>query len=111
MLAAILVVGGLGGAAFHPPAAALAHRLGGERPGFAMSVYITGGTLGFSLGPLMFAPFASASASSGRRCSRFPGWSSSRSSSPRAEVRVRRRMTGRGFGRCVPTPGRSALLY
>jgi MFS transporter, FSR family, fosmidomycin resistance protein len=58
MLAAILVVGGLGAAAFHPPAAALAHRLGGERPGLAMSVYITGGTLGFSLGPLMFAPFA-----------------------------------------------------
>lgn len=58
MLAAILVVGGLGGAAFHPPAAALAHKLSGNRPGLAMSVYITGGTLGFSLGPLMFAPFA-----------------------------------------------------
>jgi FSR family fosmidomycin resistance protein-like MFS transporter len=58
MLAAILVAGGLGAAAFHPPAAALAHRLGGTRPGLAMSVYITGGTLGFSLGPLMFAPFA-----------------------------------------------------
>jgi len=58
MLALILIAGGLGAAAFHPPAAALAHRLGGDRPGFAMSVYITGGTLGFSLGPLMFAPFA-----------------------------------------------------
>ena len=58
MLAAILVIGGLGGAAFHPPAATLAHRLGGDRPGFAMSVYISGGTLGFALGPLMFAPFA-----------------------------------------------------
>lgn len=58
MLAAILIAGGLGGAAFHPPAAALAHRLGGERRGLAMSVHITGGTLGFSLGPLLFAPFA-----------------------------------------------------
>jgi FSR family fosmidomycin resistance protein-like MFS transporter len=57
-LAAILIVGGLGGAAFHPPAAALAHRLGGKRRGFAMSVYITGGTLGFALGPLFFAPVA-----------------------------------------------------
>jgi FSR family fosmidomycin resistance protein-like MFS transporter len=57
-LAAILIAGGLGAAAFHPPAAALAHRLGGERRGFAMSVYITGGTLGFALGPLCFAPFA-----------------------------------------------------
>src|SRR4029453_9545264 len=58
MLALILIVGGLGAAAFHPPAAALAHRLGGNRQGLAMSVYITGGTLGFSLGPLCFAPFA-----------------------------------------------------
>lgn len=57
-LAAILIAGGLGAAAFHPPGAALAHRLGGERRGLAMSVYITGGTLGFSLGPLVFAPFA-----------------------------------------------------
>ena len=31
---------------------------GWRTPGFAMSVYITGGTLGFSLGPLCFAPFA-----------------------------------------------------
>jgi FSR family fosmidomycin resistance protein-like MFS transporter len=56
MLAAALVAGGLGTAAFHPPAAVAAHRLGGRRPGFAMSVYVTGGTLGFSLGPLFFAP-------------------------------------------------------
>ena len=30
-LALILICGGLGAAAFHPPAAALAHRLGGDR--------------------------------------------------------------------------------
>jgi FSR family fosmidomycin resistance protein-like MFS transporter len=58
MAGVILVAGGLGGAAFHPPAAALAYRLGGERSGLAMSVHITGGSLGFSLGPLLFAPFA-----------------------------------------------------
>jgi FSR family fosmidomycin resistance protein-like MFS transporter len=58
ILAATLILGGLGGAAFHPPAAALAHRLGGNHPGLAMSVHITGGTLGFSLGPLLFAPVA-----------------------------------------------------
>jgi len=58
LLAATLIVGGLGAAAFHPPAAALAHRLGGNRPGLAMSVHITGGSLGFSLGPLVFAPAA-----------------------------------------------------
>src|SRR4051794_27358161 len=58
VLAAILVIGGLGGAAFHPPAAALAHRLGGAHRGLAMSVHITGGMLGFSMGPLIFAPVA-----------------------------------------------------
>jgi FSR family fosmidomycin resistance protein-like MFS transporter len=58
MLGLILMVGGLGSAAFHPVAAAAAHRCGGDRPGLAMSVYISGGTLGFSLGPLIFAPLA-----------------------------------------------------
>lgn len=57
-LGTILVIGGLGAAAFHPPAAALVHRLGQTRRGFAMSFYITGGSLGFALGPLLFAPFA-----------------------------------------------------
>ena len=56
-VAGVLIVGGLGGAAFHPPAAALVHQLGGERKGLAMSTHITGGSLGFALGPLMFAPF------------------------------------------------------
>jgi len=58
LLAAVLIFGGLGAAAFHPPAAALAHRLGGNHRGLAMSVHITGGTLGFSMGPLLFAPAA-----------------------------------------------------
>ncbi len=57
-LAAVLILGGLGAAAFHPPAAALAHRLGGAHPGLAMSVHITGGSLGFAMGPLLFAPAA-----------------------------------------------------
>jgi MFS transporter, FSR family, fosmidomycin resistance protein len=56
-LGAILVIGGLGTAAFHPPAAALAHRLGGRWAGLSMSVYLTGGALGLALGPLLFAPF------------------------------------------------------
>jgi FSR family fosmidomycin resistance protein-like MFS transporter len=57
-LAAVLILGGLGGAAFHPPAAALVHRYGGDRPGTAMSFHITSGTLGQALAPLVFAPFA-----------------------------------------------------
>ena len=56
-LALVLVVGGLGGAAFHPPAAALVHRFAGAQRGLAMSTHITSGTLGQALAPLLFAPF------------------------------------------------------
>ena len=57
VLAAVLIVGGLGGAAFHPPAAALVHRYAGQHRGFAMSFHITSGTLGQAMAPLLFAPF------------------------------------------------------
>lgn len=55
-LAALLLIGGLGGAAFHPPAAALVHAVSGDRKGLAMSTHISGGSLGFSVAPLFFAP-------------------------------------------------------
>jgi FSR family fosmidomycin resistance protein-like MFS transporter len=57
VLAAVLIVGGLGGAAFHPPAAALVHKYSGQHRGFAMSFHITSGTLGQAMAPLLFAPF------------------------------------------------------
>src|SRR5262245_38729219 len=58
MLGAVLIVGGLGGAAFHPPAAAMVHRISDDRrKAFSMAFHITAGSLGFSLGPLVFAPF------------------------------------------------------
>ena len=53
VLVALLMLGGMGVAAFHPEAAVLAGELG-QRRSVAMSIFITGGTLGFSLGP-MFA--------------------------------------------------------
>jgi len=56
-LALVLVLGGLGGAAFHPPAAALVHRLSGSQRGMAMSTHITSGTVGQAMAPLVFAPF------------------------------------------------------
>ena len=56
-LALVLVVGGLGGEAFHPSAAAIVHRLGGRSRGLAMAVHITSGTVGYALGPLLFAPY------------------------------------------------------
>lgn len=57
LLGVVLVVGGLGGAAFHPPAAALVYRLADHRKGLAMSAHVTGGSLGFSAAPVLFAPF------------------------------------------------------
>jgi FSR family fosmidomycin resistance protein-like MFS transporter len=56
MLGVILVAGGLGGAAFHPPAAALVYRLADHRKGLGMSAHLSGGSLGFALAPLVFVP-------------------------------------------------------
>ena len=56
-LGAILVMGGLGGAAFHPPAAALVYKLADHRKGLAMSAHLSGGSLGFAAAPVLFAPF------------------------------------------------------
>ena len=53
----MLVAGGLGGAAFHPPAAALVYKLADHRKGLAMSAHLSGGSLGFSVAPILFAPF------------------------------------------------------
>jgi len=57
-LGAVLILGGFGAAAFHPPAAALVHRFSGERRGLSMSFHITSGTLGQAMAPLVFAPVA-----------------------------------------------------
>ena len=50
-LVALLMLGGIGVAAFHPQAASLTRDLSPRR-GMAMAFFVTGGTLGFSLGPL-----------------------------------------------------------
>ncbi len=59
-LGVILVLGGFGGAAFHPPAAALVYKLADHRKGLAMSAHLTGGSLGFAAAPILFAPFVAA---------------------------------------------------
>jgi FSR family fosmidomycin resistance protein-like MFS transporter len=59
-LAVMLVIGGLGGAAFHPPAAALVYKMADHRKGLAMSTHLSGGSLGFAAAPVMFAPFVAA---------------------------------------------------
>ncbi len=47
-----VVAGGLGSAAFHPPAAGLAYRVGGHRRSLVMSIFLMSGFLGVALGPL-----------------------------------------------------------
>ena len=56
MLGALLFIGGLGSAAFHPPAAALVHAVSVDRKGLAMATHISAGSLGFAVAPLCFAP-------------------------------------------------------
>jgi FSR family fosmidomycin resistance protein-like MFS transporter len=51
-LVALLMTGGIGVAAFHPQAAVIAGELSPRRA-LAMSFFVTGGTLGFSLGPML----------------------------------------------------------
>ncbi len=51
MLVVLLLLGGLGVAAFHPQTASIAGAASHDR-GVAMSFWITGGTLGWALGPL-----------------------------------------------------------
>ena len=73
MLAALLLIGGLGGAAFHPPAAALVHAVSGPRKGLAMSTHISGGSLGFALAPLCFAPLVARVGPAWAWCVALPG--------------------------------------
>ena len=51
-LGALLALGGIGVALFHPSGAVLASRFAGNRPGLAMSIYANGGAVGIALTPL-----------------------------------------------------------
>ena len=54
ILLAMLVLGGIGGAAFHPPGASYAVRVGaGRGAGARYSVFSFGGALGYAAGPLV----------------------------------------------------------
>ena len=51
-----VILSGLGTAAFHPQAAVYAGRAGGNRAGLGMSIFVTGGSAGHALGPLIIIP-------------------------------------------------------
>ena len=53
MLLVLLVIGGMGSAVFHPPAAAMSTRVSeGKGSGLRLSLFSFGGTMGYALGPL-----------------------------------------------------------
>jgi len=52
LVALLLLVAGIGSAAFHPQAVAAAGIVSGARRGFGISVFTFGGSLGFAVGPL-----------------------------------------------------------
>lgn len=53
-LFALLIVGGVGSALFHPPGVSLATRAGeGSGSGLRLSIFSFGGTLGYAIGPLI----------------------------------------------------------
>ncbi len=52
----VLILAGLGTASFHPQAAMLAGHASGNRRGFGMSLFVTAGTAGHSLGPMIILP-------------------------------------------------------
>ena len=54
VLVSVILIG-FGSAVFHPEAARLTYMAAGSRPGFAQSLFQTGGNAGSSLGPLLAA--------------------------------------------------------
>ncbi|MDR9827060.1 MFS transporter [Vibrio sp. FNV 38] len=53
LLIVSVIVSGIGSAMFHPEAAKMVNYAGGQNKATAMSVFGVGGTLGFSIGPLI----------------------------------------------------------
>ncbi|HZT96695.1 MAG TPA: MFS transporter [Chloroflexota bacterium] len=52
---ALVAVGGVGTAAFHPQGASMVNRMAGQSRGWAMSIFSMGGNLGYGLGPVLAA--------------------------------------------------------
>ena len=111
-LGALLVLGGLGAAAFHPPAAAAVFHASGRHKGFAMSVHITAGSVGMAMAPLFFAPVIERLGLHWSPIIAIPGlcalWFLLRRVPPVAKAHTRNR---EGFGALGPYAGPLSLLY
>lgn len=57
LLVPLLLVGGLGSAAFHPAGTALARQAARSKGGLALGIFSAGGTAGMSMGPLIIGFF------------------------------------------------------
>lgn len=55
LLIILLLIAGTGTASFHPQGASTAWEASGRRKGTGLSVFVSGGELGYSLGPLLIA--------------------------------------------------------
>ncbi|MFC1513633.1 MFS transporter [candidate division KSB1 bacterium] len=53
LLAICVFCGGMGVAMFHPLAAKMTNQVGENHKGTAMSIFVTGGSIGYSIGPLV----------------------------------------------------------
>lgn len=70
---AVLLIAGLGTAAFHPQSFAAAGAVSGERRGAGLSLFIAGGELGYSLGPVYVAAIVGAVGLGGTAVAALPG--------------------------------------
>jgi len=57
LLVPLLLIGGLGSAAFHPAATTIARQAAGKKRGLALGVFSAGGTVGMAFGPLVIGAF------------------------------------------------------
>jgi FSR family fosmidomycin resistance protein-like MFS transporter len=62
----LLILGGIGVSSFHPHAASFTGSMAGEKRGFGLSIFMTGGTIGYAAGPLVAAALASSYIGSGK---------------------------------------------
>lgn len=73
LLIIILLIAGTGTASFHPQGASTAGHASGQRKGIGMSLFVTGGELGYSVGPILIALVVSAYGLKGTGLAAVPG--------------------------------------
>lgn len=73
LLVGLLLIGGLGSAAFHPAGTSIARAAMGENAGLAVALFSAGGTLGIALGPVLVLVVVSGFGLQGTRWLLLPG--------------------------------------